>query len=255
MYRLSGFCVAVLFALPPVAIAQPPAAFADGAALDEADDAIEARTYGTAAVTDVGLSAWAFMPLDSSVTYGTNANPQSIFRNNLAGSTFFVAPLHLPAGAQAVRIELQACDNAAVDDIEMHFRRQPRTGTAVTLASVVTTGTPGCSTFLTTLPAAHTVDNFNNLYFIEVSLEATDASTRLAGARVGYRLQVSPAPGTATFPNDVPTNHLFFQFVEALAAAGITAGCTPGSFCPDAAVTRGQMAVFLAVALGLHWAP
>ena len=65
---------------------------------------------------------------------------------------------------------------------------------------------------------------------------------------------LSPATGTATF-GDVPTTHLFFQYVEALAAAGITSGCGGGNFCPDAAVTRGQLAVFLAKALGLHWAP
>jgi hypothetical protein len=53
----------------------------------------------------------------------------------------------------------------------------------------------------------------------------------------------------------VPTTHLFYQYIEALAAAGITSGCGGGNYCPDAAVTRGQMAVFLAKALGLHWAP
>jgi hypothetical protein len=36
---------------------------------------------------------------------------------------------------------------------------------------------------------------------------------------------------------------------------GSRSGCGGGNFCPDAAVTRGQMAVFLAKALGLHWAP
>jgi hypothetical protein len=71
--------------------------------------------------------------------------------------------------------------------------------------------------------------------------------------RVRYRLQVSPAPATASFPNDVPTTHPFFRFVEALSAAGVTGGCGAGSYCPDAAVTRGQMAVFLATALGLHF--
>ena len=61
---------------------------------------------------------------------------------------------------------------------------------------------------------------------------------------------VSPSPVQATF-NDVPTNHPFFQFIEALAASGITAGCGSGNYCPDNPVTRGQMAVFLAKALGL----
>jgi len=51
----------------------------------------------------------------------------------------------------------------------------------------------------------------------------------------------------------VPTGHPFFQFIEALAAAGITGGCGNGNYCPDNPVTRGQMAVFLAKALGLHW--
>ena len=81
-----------------------------------------------------------------------------------------------------------------------------------------------------------------------------DNTTSFNGVRLKWKRQVSPAPGTATF-GDVPTTHLFFQYVEALAASGITSGCGGGNFCPDAAVTRGQMAVFLAKALGLHWAP
>jgi hypothetical protein len=75
---------------------------------------------------------------------------------------------------------------------------------------------------------------------------------RFERARVGWFRQVSPAPATATF-TDVPTGHPFFQFVEALARSGITAGCGGGNFCPDAPLTRGQMAVFLSVALGLHF--
>jgi hypothetical protein len=74
------------------------------------------------------------------------------------------------------------------------------------------------------------------------------------GAQVVWRRTVSPAPGTASF-NDVPTSHPFFQYVEALKASGITGGCqaAPPLYCPDNPVTRGQMAVFLAKALGLHW--
>jgi hypothetical protein len=65
---------------------------------------------------------------------------------------------------------------------------------------------------------------------------------------------VSPAPAVARF-TDVPTTHPFFPFIEALAAAGITGGCstTPPRYCPDAVVTREQMAAFIARALGLHW--
>ena len=75
---------------------------------------------------------------------------------------------------------------------------------------------------------------------------------RFKGIRVIWHRQVSPAPATATF-NDVPTSDPGFQYIEALAASGITAGCGGGNYCPDANLTRRQMAVFLAKALGLHW--
>jgi S-layer homology domain len=51
----------------------------------------------------------------------------------------------------------------------------------------------------------------------------------------------------------VPTTDPAFQFIEALVASGITAGCGSGNYCPDAPLTRRQMAVFLAKALGLQW--
>jgi hypothetical protein len=38
-----------------------------------------------------------------------------------------------------------------------------------------------------------------------------------------------------------------------MTASGITAGCAGGLHCPGSPVTRDQMAVFLAKALGLHW--
>lgn len=81
----------------------------------------------------------------------------------------------------------------------------------------------------------------------------TDGTERIASVGLGYELQVSPAPSTATF-GDVPTSDAAFQYVEALVASGITAGCGGGNYCPDHFVTRRQMAVFIAKALGLDWA-
>lgn len=43
--------------------------------------------------------------------------------------------------------------------------------------------------------------------------------------------------------------------IDAVAAAGITLGCEPGLFCPEATVTREQMASFLARAAGLDPIP
>ena len=75
---------------------------------------------------------------------------------------------------------------------------------------------------------------------------------KLRQVRFVFKRSVSPSPAVATF-NDVPTDHPFFQFVEALVKSSITAGCGGGNFCPDAPLTRGQMAVFLAKSLGLSW--
>jgi hypothetical protein len=50
---------------------------------------------------------------------------------------------------------------------------------------------------------------------------------------------------------DVPTEAWFAPFVEALRAAGTTTGCAADRFCPDASVTREQMALFLTRAFRL----
>ncbi len=51
--------------------------------------------------------------------------------------------------------------------------------------------------------------------------------------------------------DDVPANHPFFKHIQKMKDLGITAGCSaqPKLYCPDAPVTRGQMAVFLVRAL------
>jgi hypothetical protein len=53
-----------------------------------------------------------------------------------------------------------------------------------------------------------------------------------------------PPSCTGTFP-DVPCPSLFADWIEALAAAGITGGCGGGNYCPNSAVTRQQMSAFL----------
>jgi len=50
---------------------------------------------------------------------------------------------------------------------------------------------------------------------------------------------------------DVPCPSLFADWVEKLAAEGVTAGCGNGDYCPDTPVTRAQMAVFLTKTFGL----
>jgi probable HAF family extracellular repeat protein len=54
-----------------------------------------------------------------------------------------------------------------------------------------------------------------------------------------------------TTPNftDEPASDSAFKFVQRMKLDGITGGCTATTYCPTAAVTRGQMAVFMMVGL------
>lgn len=97
----------------------------------------------------------------------------------------------------------------------------------------------------------YTVNNYTRNNTLEVNLPG-GSTYRLVGMRFYYKRQVSPKPGTATFW-DVPTSHPFHQYVEALARSRITSGCGGGAYCVNDPVTRGQMAVFLARTVGLHW--
>jgi uncharacterized protein (DUF1800 family) len=57
-----------------------------------------------------------------------------------------------------------------------------------------------------------------------------------------------PPPATGTIFADVHQGDFAADWIEQLYAEGITGGClggTPPSYCPNASVTRGQMAVFL----------
>jgi hypothetical protein len=50
---------------------------------------------------------------------------------------------------------------------------------------------------------------------------------------------------------DVPTNHPFYTEIGKLSARGVTLGCGDGNYCPDATVSREQMAAFIIRALGM----
>ena len=54
-----------------------------------------------------------------------------------------------------------------------------------------------------------------------------------------------PAVGAGTGFTDVPVDHPAAAWIKQLAAEGITGGCGVGIYCPDAVVTRAQMAIFL----------
>jgi S-layer family protein len=208
------------------------------------------QTYGTSTLTAFAVPSSAFTPDDSATNFSTS---NGIDRFITTAGAFLEAGPMLPNGSQIERIELRACDTNAGASVSMSFGTCPTAGGGCVTAGTVATGaTPGCNNFSTTLVTPVIVNNQTVPLLIAVNTGTTNTTT-FSAVKLYYRLRISAAPATATFPNDVPTSHPFFRFVEALAAAGVTSGCGAGRFCPDAAVSRGQMAVFLATALGLHF--
>lgn len=172
----------------------------------------------------------------------------------------YFAQIPLPSGAQIQVIQCFVNDASAVNDVLLTFQKYthnlgPNTPSSVfirTWGSTAATGFQQPSLILNAADGAvrYSVGTDRFLYYIGADISS---DTSLRGCRVQWARTVSPGPAVATFPNDVPTSSPLFRFVEAMAASGLTGGCAAGSFCPDSAVTRGQLAVFLSVALGLHF--
>ena len=190
---------------------------------------------------------------------------------------FYWAQLYLPNGAEVKSMYMPVYDNNDASNITVELWGAQAYSSAFILgdstpeqkmfgtASSGTTETPGYIN-LTVTPTEPLIireysdfdnDGLGNTYFyirVETTREATavDSVVRFFGAAVQWTRTISPAPASASF-DDVPTNYWAFREIEALSNSGITGGCGGSNFCPDDAVTRAQMAVFLARALGLHW--
>ena len=205
--------------------------------------------WGTSAESALVVGSFQFQALDGNAISRVAGTGDRY----LTSPGSLVASFNLPKGALITGVEFQGCNTAAIFPMN-YFLYRTATGQAMQLiTSAAILPNSGCSTSRSPNPG-HTVDATTGPYLVMWTPGQTASTQVLTAMRVYYKLQVSPAPGTATF-GDVPTTHAFYQYIEALAASGVTSGCGGGNYCPDLAVTRGQMAVFLAKALGLHWVP
>ena len=198
------------------------------------------------------VAAVGFTASTTDITYS-----QTLFlRYATAGpvdSRSFDASLELPEGAKVTGLELDGC-NMADDTLVAYLVQADSTGAFTPypdINGVVIAPGAGCMRNSTAF-AGPTYDPITYSYFLRVYTPHGDATQGFRAVRVFYQLQVGPAPAVATF-NDVPTSDPAFQFIEALVAAGITAGCGNSNYCPDNFVTRRQMAVFISKGLGLGW--
>ena len=224
--------------------------------------------FGTTGATWVRVGAEEFTPNCSAVTDITFWAPDLASYTNqrfVTGTCGFIistwdarllAPVRVPGGVRVDTIVLDSCDNdssgndVTLDVYDCDYKGNCNSTPIASLSSASNTFT--CD-FASVGNLNHTMNNVNRHLLLDVRTQSAMGQTTLTGVLVGYYRQISPAPGAATFA-DVPTNYLYFRAIEALAASGITGGCGSGNFCPNGNVTRGEMAAFLARALGLYWA-
>jgi S-layer homology domain len=187
-----------------------------------------------------------------------SSGPAYFYAPGAATPQLYLAQLTVEPGRRINRITCAYRDNSGLNDVAFSwakFTTNVSTGasTQEELDSFITSGAPGYG-FNSLFPPAgeetmHVYDGalsvINHYIFAQVA-----ADTFFAGCWVFHQRQVAPGPASATF-SDVPRSSPWFPYVEALADTGVTGGCAPGMYCPNDPVTRGQMATFLAKALGM----
>ncbi len=239
--------------------------------------AVGARATPTGAVTEgfgpgdqaLHIGALEFRPQDATIPYTIDDLGDGYLHPVGTAHGVWFAPLKLPAGAEIFGFCVYAYDANPITGLNLslflsRLAYPPQTGDSEFIAGGVSADWDFGYGVACTPQFSHIYrdtqdydgDGFPDhvTYRLRVVIgSGVDGSNLgLGGVRVLWRRRPSPAPAAASF-NDVPTGHPFFQFVEALAASGITAGCGNGNFCPNTVVTRGQLAVFLTKALGLYW--
>jgi hypothetical protein len=210
-----------------------------------------ARTYGTQNESFYRIPAGNFTAFQNAPYSDTSAGALLRYSTQLNGE--FIASPNLPSGAMITSMELDFCDTNSTYDVSASLIICSNMGAdCAPQVGVSSTGAPGCGSVSESFTSPLVIDNSLNQATVAVATASGDSTNSFAGVIIGYKLQVSPPPGSADF-GDVPTSHPFFQYIEALYHSGITAGCGGGNFCPNNPLTRGQMAVFLAKALGLSF--
>jgi S-layer homology domain len=195
-----------------------------------------------------------FTPIDSATTYSDQFQTDGIpafSRFSTVPNGTFVATPRLPGGALVTRLEIDYCNTGVPDGVTLTLYQANSDGTSPLIRGQVSmdAGIPCAIQVVDITP--FTVDNQNGTLILTATTAAGDANTSISGAALWYELQVSSSTGPQF--GDVPASHPLYLWINAFAASGVTAGCGGGNYCPDSAVTRGQLAVFLSKLLGLQF--
>jgi hypothetical protein len=212
-------------------------------------------TFGTTQYSVTSVFAAAFNGLHALDPIATNIN---FYRYFTGGSKVFLGSVSIPEGVIIDYIGLNNCDTAGGNFTIYLYDSTTGDGAGI-VGTLTTNAHASCLIDYNSVPGtefnySYPMNAGHNLQIevIQAGGAPTDGSVGVQSVEVWWRRVVSPAPATADF-TDVPTSSPQFQFIEALYHSGVTAGYGGGNYCPDNPLTRGQMAVFLAKALGLHW--
>ena len=206
--------------------------------------------WGTSQLSVLTIPVWTF---ENSAGPPLVADGYYRYRS-VSGMGYAVAPFPpLPEGALIIGFQVDVCDTTPTGGLHAlpNIVREGGTGLMSFGVGTGAAATPGCVTVSDSFFSPWRVRNATESYFLAITSDGTSA-TKVGDARIFFFRQISPAPSTATF-GDVPVGHPFHRSVEALAASGIAGGCGNGNFCPDSAVSRGELAVLLVSALGLYF--
>ncbi len=260
IFTLAGLLAGAPLAAEPPGTTTPPYPDAPATAVSGATSPPEVNGYGTDGLTAMTISPMAFQPYYKALGLEINADS---YVSAQVTDTYprFSAPVQLPTGAQVLGLTAFFYDASVTGYVR------------IILVTDTCPGGNGCTTEMVLDEQTSTAEalGYDAIYYaitpftwknwdgtnaisghLRVYLSAGTPELRLGPVTLWYKRQVSPPPAVATF-GDVPIGHWAFQYVEALAASGITAGTGGGNFSPDVTLTRAQMAVFLSKALGLHW--
>jgi hypothetical protein len=212
---------------------------------------IRPKAFGTQDETIMVASGTLFRGFGSFIDPVTLSQHFWVCDEPFCGVDHYYTSLELPAGAV---IDYIGVNSATLADASLGFHLHVRDAANVrtTLLSYSLPGHADFRTDYTGFLGIEVPENAGHTYVLDIEHPVTQQRSDLGYVEIYWRRRVSDPPPVPTF-GDVPTSHPFYPFIEALAGSGITGGCGGGKYCPEKPLTRGQMAVFLAKALGLQW--
>ena len=196
------------------------------------------------------IGATAFTPYDSSTAW-VYAAPG--MRAITGGSPWMDQVVRLQSGAQLILVRMFYDDLSATGRVHFWLWRNRIEGVSpFTFTQLATAASPaGTSRYSSVFTNLNeTIRNQQNIYHIR--FRSDNINARFAGIRLFWHRQIRAGlPNPFSDIGFLPAE--FQNSITSLADSGITTGTTPTTYSPSAPVTRAQMAVFLARAMGLYW--